>query len=320
MNSEKSKENTNSEVKQFLKKKQKLNVPIFGMANVGNTCYFNSLLQCIFSCSYLMAYLVDELEPKNQVQHFFQTSFLELIEIYNKEERELFDQHAIGFSAKLLSLLLQNKQHLNIHDQQSCSEFFLILIEELGIDFFFKTKHDISIECSKCGNVNKKVDENYHFEMFCDSMQEQNNQNIYVSINQYIINKYDVDDYRCEKCNQRCKASCTSKASTISQYFVILLNKYFYKNLVVFPSSFELPILSNNENRKEKEKDKDSLVYVWKNIAQVEHSGNLMSGHYTAMCNRLNQVVIFDDVNTSLASIDNLVPTRSTYMVFYEQQ
>jgi ubiquitin C-terminal hydrolase len=289
----------------------KINVPIFGMANMGNTCYFNSLLQCIFSCTYLMAYIIDELKPKNEVQRYFKNTFLELIELFNNEDRETFNQVVVAFSAKLLSLLLQNKPNFNIHDQQSCSEFFLILIEELGVQHFFKIKHDIVIECDNCKNISTKQDENYHFEMFCDSMQQEQKQ-INVSIDQFITTTYFVDDYRCDHCKHRGKAKYTSKASTISQYLVILLNKYFFKNLVVYPSTFKLPVRQSKE-------EPESKVCVWRNIAQVEHNGNLASGHYTALCNRLNKVFSFDDMRTSMAPIDKLVPTKYTYMVFYEK-
>ena len=43
-------------------------VPTFGFINNGNICYFNSLLQCIINCKYIMHYLINEQQPKNELQ------------------------------------------------------------------------------------------------------------------------------------------------------------------------------------------------------------------------------------------------------------
>ena len=144
-------------------------VPTFGFINNGNICYFNSLLQCIINCKYIMHYLINEQQPKNELQFLFKNEFIKFTKLYNKEDNENFIKETSIFSIKILNLLLKKHKHISINEQQSSSEFFLYLIEELGIDHFFKIRHQINIHCGNCKNISSKIDESFHFEMFYEN-------------------------------------------------------------------------------------------------------------------------------------------------------
>ena len=293
--------------------------PTFGFINNGNICYFNSLLQCIINCKYVMHYLINEQIPKNEFQSFFKNKFIRFCQLYNSEENEKkFMKETAIFSYELLELLLKKHKNININEQQSSSEFFLYLIEELGIEHFFKIRHKINIHCGNCKNISSKIDESYHFEMFCESNDDDDNE---IDIDNFMYSVNIINDYKCDKCNKISKSMYEKQALNISKYYVILLNKYYNKILMKYPNSFEITV--KNGESKNTSNTIDNYIplnCVWENISQIEHSGHLNSGHYTAICKRLEHVFEFDDIKVELMEHKKIYPTKNTYMVFYEKQ
>lgn len=348
---------------------KELLVPLFGLINNGNICYFNSLLQCIINCKHIMYYLINENEPKNELQLYFKNKFIEFTELYNNEDYKQFNKDTSRISYDILCILAK-KYRFNINEQQSSSEFFLYLIDELGIEHFFKIRHEINIYCGNknCDYISTKIDECYHFEMFCDEFNETNK----IDINNFMYSVNTIQDYKCDKCNTKTKALYEKKAMNISRYFVILLNKYFNKVNIQYPNTFEMVIknthtqnkqnkdihgnkhnknnkhngysrnrhrnknaiyehddpdscdkyFENIDENKEQNKDdnKEVIQVKWENIAQIEHSGHLNSGHYTALCKRFNRIFHFDDIKVDMLKDDNIYPSKNTYIVFYEKQ
>ncbi len=293
-----------------------MEVPSFGFKNFGNICYFNSLLQCIVNCKFIMDYLINENKPSNDLQLYFKNQFIKFIKLYNNEEDEKFKSEISVFSFEVLKFLCK-KYNRNINEQQSTCEFFLYLIEELGIEHFFKIKHKIDIHCKNCRNISTSFDESFHFEMF-----EQNIEKI--DINDFVYSTNIIDDYKCEKCKTVSKAIYEKIAVNISKYFVIILNKYFNKQNIYCPNDFTLLIKdtvskNNSENIILKTSDKPDKC-VWKNISQIEHYGNTNSGHYIALCKRLDSVIKIDDQKVILDENDELYSTKNTYMLFYEKK
>jgi ubiquitin carboxyl-terminal hydrolase 8 len=301
-------------------------VPSFGFINNGNICYFNSLLQNILNCKYIMHYLINEQKPKNELQEFFKNKFIQFTKLYNDEENEKdsrkhFNHETSIFSYQLLKILLKKYNQFDINQQQSSSEFFLYLIEELGIEHFFKIRHIINIHCGNCRNVSTKFDECFHFEMFCEEEQSVDIDNFMYSVN--VIN-----DYKCDKCKSVSKSLYEKKAENISKYFVVLLNKYFNKVKIEYPNKFQITIKNNKEPGSNLEKIIDNYIPVdciWENIGQIEHSGHLNSGHYTSVCKRMEKIFIFDDIKVDQITNSkeknvSIKPTKNTYMIFYEKQ
>lgn len=291
-------------------KNKELEVPIISFINNGNICYFNSLLQCIINCKYIMFYLINELKPKNKLQEYFQTKFIKFTELYNNENEELFQKETSIFSYELLKLLLEKYKDININDQQSSSEFFLYLIEELGIEHFFKIRHKVNIHCGNCKNISSKIDECYHFEMFYNNSEDDS-----VDIDNFMYSVNVLQDYKCDNCKTMSKSLYEKQALNISKYFVIILNKYFNKILIDFPNTFEITIEKNTDNE-----NFIPVSTVWENIGQIEHIGHLNSGHYIALCKRFNNIFLFDDMNIHTQDRIKLYPTKNTYIVFYEKQ
>ena len=287
-----------------------------------------------------MTYLVNEQLPKNELQDFFKNKFIQFTKLYNDEENEKnnkkqFIHETSKFSYELLKILLKKYNKFDINQQQSSSEFFLYLIEELGIEHFFKIKHVINIHCGNCRNVSTKIDECYHFEMFCEEEQSiEGSTRNFVDIDNFMYSVNVINDYKCDKCKSVSKSLYEKKAENISRYFVILLNKYFNKVKIDYPNKFQITIKNNfstlisNKGNNENKNIIDNYIpvdFTWENIGQIEHSGHLNSGHYTSVCKRMKNIFLFDDMKVEMLTslkenICNIKPTKNTYMIFYEKQ
>jgi ubiquitin C-terminal hydrolase len=285
-----------------------------------------------------MHYLVNEQIPKNELQEFFKSKFIQFTKIYNDEENEKnnkkqFIHETSKFSYELLKILLKKYNKFDINQQQSSSEFFLYLIEELGIEHFFKIRHVINIHCGNCRNISTKIDECYHFEMFCEEEQNvEGSSRNFVDIDNFMYSVNVINDYKCDKCKSVSKSLYEKKAENISRYFVILLNKYFNKVKIEYPNKFQITIKNNfsisNKGINEHKNIIDNYIPVdctWENIGQIEHSGHLNSGHYISLCKRMKNIFLFDDMKVEILTslkenICNIKPTKNTYMIFYEKQ
>jgi ubiquitin C-terminal hydrolase len=285
-----------------------------------------------------MHYLVNEQLPKNELQEFFKNKFIQFTKIYNEEENEKnnkkqFIHETSKFSYELLKILLKKYNKFDINQQQSSSEFFLYLIEELGIEHFFKIRHVINIHCGNCRNISTKIDECYHFEMFCEEEQNiEGSSRNFVDIDNFMYSVNVINDYKCDKCKSVSKSLYEKKAENISRYFVILLNKYFNKVKIEYPNKFQITIKNNfsisNKEENEHKNIIDNYIPVdctWENIGQIEHSGHLNSGHYISLCKRMKNIFLFDDMKVEMLTslkenICNIKPTKNTYMIFYEKQ
>jgi ubiquitin C-terminal hydrolase len=293
-------------------------VPTFGFINNGNICYFNSLIQSIINCKHIMHYLINEQQPKNELQKYFKNKFINLIELYNNEDVDKFKEESSVLSLEILKILLNKHKKYNINEQQSSSEFFLYLIEELDIEHFFKIKHQINIHCGNCKNISSKFDECYHYEMFCNDIKENK-----IDIDDFMYSVNLIQDYKCDKCMKVSKSMYEKVAINISRYFVIILNKYFNKELIEYPNTFQITVKNKQQENKNSQNQIDNYIpqsCLWENIGQIEHIGHLNSGHYISICKRLNNIFLFDDMNVIMTEHKKLHPSKNTYMVFYEKK
>ena len=291
---------------------KEIEVPTFGFHNYNsNICYFNSLLQNIINCKYIMYYLINEQTPKNKLQKYFKSKFIKFTKLYNQESKEEFLKETSMFSWELLNILLEKHSNININEQQSSSEFFLYLIEELGIEHYFKIRHKINIHCGNCKNISSKIDECYHYEMFTSKENEDDT----VDIDHFMYNVNVLKDYKCNKCNTVAQSLYEKQAVNISKYFVVILNKYYNKPLIEYPNSFEITVKKPNDTE-----HNTPLISVWNNIGQIEHIGHLESGHYIALCKRFNSLFLFDDTTVKMLEQNKMFATQNTYVIFYEKQ
>ena len=106
-----------------------------------------------------------------------------------------------------------------------------------------------------------------------------------------------------------------------------MLNKYYNKVKIDYPNTFEIVVKNLPNNTNEINDNYIPKKCIWENIGQIEHSGNLGSGHYTALCKRLDSLFLFDDMkvdmiqsNVSKTPNMDLKASKNTYMIFFEKK
>lgn len=265
----------------------------FGLINTGSICYFNSILQTLLSCKYIIKHVL-ETESTNEVQACFQKHI----------QAAVNGSSSASFSPELLNVLLRDiPNSYRYYGQQSSSEFFLFLVDKLKLDRFFIHRHNNTIRCDSCRQVQTKKDEAIHFEHF-EEKAETDIESFFIKVER------NIDGYKCDNCiketsNPSIRSTCTvvTAATLIPEYLMIVYNKYFNKRCVPFPETFT-------------KKDKNGAVLKYRVIAQIEHYGSLNGGHY--LCRVLRDGEYYECNDSHITPISKLEATSATYCVLYE--
>lgn len=242
-------------------------IPPLGFTNTGAICYFNALVQSLLSCKSFVQFICKE-KQESIFYLFFKF-------IASEKKWDPF------FTSKLLHVMQA------FEPNQSSSEYFLKLCDHQKLDDLFSTKTETVTTCSVCQNETKMIDTSLYIVIDND-------------MNEFCESKREVDDFKCEKCNQKVKAEIVSRIKEISPIMVFSFNKYFSKKNIPYSKGFIV------------DGDKEYRL-----ISTVEHQGVLQSGHYFCRTFRNGELLNLND--TSVSKIDNMDSSENTYMVFYER-
>jgi ubiquitin C-terminal hydrolase len=281
---------------------EKFTLKPFGLHNVGNICWFNSLLQALFSLTAINKRMLDfqsAFTEKNNVLSSMYSSIIEY-ELKNPSENNT-KNHSLG----ILKILIPQAKNKHISFSQcSASEGFVTLIDmfkcyNIFNMFLNRFKHRIN-----CPNCNKTVsvteDESCQIELF-DNYNPKNEDDF----TKYLLNHTStIDSYTCDICKQTFK-NITKYTSIVMlhEIIVVIFNKYNNtRNVKWFPQHMQFT-----------QNDDSQLHYNI--VASIEHFGTLNSGHYVANAKRNDKYYRFNDASVSL--IDKIEPTPNTYMIMY---
>lgn len=257
----------------------------YGFNNTGVICYWNSLMQCLLSCTSIAEYLKS-------------TAITSLTQQYIKAAEEKDPNISAIILNNVISLLRQRFGG----SQESASEGYILLASLLPINYLITHRHLRTIKCGACDKVGDILKEtSIHFEMFGSEAESIKNTEDFV---RFIKNRrIPVSDYKCEYCGACSKNSIQyEKLEMLPEIIVLIYNKYSpeAKSKTLFiPAEFTISKLHYTQ------------------VGQIRHSGNLNSGHYWAVIKRNNKIYVANDNNISGGIVGDLTPDPQTYMVFY---
>ncbi len=293
----------------------------FGLYNNSIICYFNSLLQTLFSCTSITEYLLNNKDKFNSNR--FISLYINIIEKY------IIENHKSNFLVDNLNLLLFNEFLKNIKqknkkfgfDQEDSGELLVLLLEIINDKFInnlFLHKYKCNIYCKDCKNIiDITNDNNIFFEL---SISEINNNFLKFDVdkeldnlNKFIRNNYsDLSGYKCAKCKN---TDCIkiNRLLLVPTIIVINLNKYTDKY------NYQYPIELYFINKQLKTK------YKYKLISTINHSGNQNFGHYIAKSIRKNHEYnnLLDKeldvylLNDTSYQKDSFKSDTNSYLLFY---
>ena len=253
-----------------------------GLQNIGNTCYFNSLIQAL-KC----------LDSFNKViDTYSKTS--ELCKAISKCGKET---NNVGSIYSELVKLVPNSQKFNIGTQEDSNEVFTLLIDKLPQEAqnLFKIRYKTCIYCTHCKNLSQNSDILTNMpEHFTTTWGNHD-------LNKYICNQpSSLPEYTCEKCREQ-KCIMVKNLVRVGKIIAIVMNKYDRKELWNYPQKL---VVKKIEGPTE-----------FNLRSYIEQFGGMSGGHYTSRGIRDGRVYNFDD---STVSESNLVESPNTYMLFYE--
>jgi uncharacterized UBP type Zn finger protein len=282
-----------------------------GFRNTGNVCYFNSLLQALVSCQHFTNVVSTPGEQQSYT-----------IEEIRNLVRDLTNGKSVEkYGTNILSALMNDLKRRSPEvlksgfggGHQSCvDEGFTHVLDMINnpiIDGLFDHVYEERIVCNKCDKViEAKRGKSNKFELFDEASL------IRDGIAKNILqNECNIPDYLPDKIHD-CQDESYRRVyrlKYIPKVVVVVLNRYRTTGReliprnpdVKLPDIFAMPGVEGKDIH-------------FKKMAEVDHFGSLVGGHYVARCVRGFNVYKFDDLNMQSSTLGTNV---DTYLTFYER-
>ena len=272
-----------------------INRNYFGIRNIGNTCYFNSLIQMLKSCDIFYEIIVNS-NCSNNTHSLLKNVFKNIDS--NKLEKEDITKFLENF------------------------EFIVGRYYDV-MDLFEKLLDKIIDECKNTDHVDK-IKESFeigiHRKIFCNNHEHERFENEYsirLSIFTLLLDatksymEYDLNNYLCNDTGNKYNAKGKNKFFKLPQYLIIALNRLILEgnknNDVVFtPDKLDLDEF-NDENIQNNYIYSLSgiIIHKYTKINQLDEINNSLIGHFTFLKKENfinskdsdNDGILFDDLN-----------------------
>lgn len=286
-----------------------------GFVNLGATCYFNSMLQCLLSCPVVFQKLTENKSSDCVQKNPLAKNLLELYEAMQRGEST--ESHALPIWRSIVGISQSKNNKIKMDfGQQDAHEGFMMLMDVFDTVPFlkrlFEYRHRIRITCDSCQKVVSDTSrEDTTFEVQAGLRTEQHEKFREVDttygkslpLSEFLLrqNGYVDGDYRCPECSSIGVKYKETKLTMVPEILAIAIKRYKSHEMTMFPETLEVPRLGGSK-------------MVYKLVAQSEHSGSMSGGHYWAIAKRADGWKNLNDTHTSDATPG---PTANTYMLFY---
>jgi ubiquitin C-terminal hydrolase len=320
-----------------------------GLANIGNTCSINTLIQCIGHCPLFLEFTlqtdiqVTKLNSRNyavydELKEILKHMWIDNHSLVPRRFIEAFyesigDSYSLGEQldfTEMWMLLLNNiihETHSNTHipnyqisvNYKSDMKNIMQKKVQESLDIFFKNSNS---------PLNNLLQGSHIQQITCDKCKHRShlvepvafshidNPNILEGLQQ-ILETQEINDWKCEKCSYD-KGTKFVRFWKLPNIWMIVLQRYNLESKTTIPITIPLtiPIHKNVELSA----INNDFHYELKSIAN--HYGSIHNGHYTAVCKNENgtwceyndlQIGIIKDINSVL------VNNRTAYALFYER-
>ncbi len=326
-----------------------------GLANIGATCYINSIIQLLGHCyPFLLMILAKSIENNNDKPLLFN----ELKEIFNL----MWIQHHSLRPNKFLKALQINFNFIDINNQQDIHEILLLILnkinEELKINIKYEeTKYNNNIskilgkKCDeewfnyhkkeysemielfygqimnqiKCSNIEcKKIHHSFDYFSMLELEIPKNKENISLNdcINSYFssfyLNSNEEKEWKCDKCNLYEKNKKVAKIWKMPPILFICIKRFEYNSTInnMIKNDIDIDIPEKLNFDKYIISPKTNSNYSY--IGSALHLGRYNFGHYITLLKNNNEYIVIDDQNINPVKIEigsNLI--KKSYILLY---
>jgi ubiquitin carboxyl-terminal hydrolase 36/42 len=256
---------------------------LLGFINNENTCYINSILQClIYSETFIKNINIPELS--------------EIIKLIN-----LTDSSESGYTIvdlkKFNTFFFKNATIFKRYQQSDAHEFLIFFLDLLGdLQKEYQGKSILSIKCKCCGTLKKT------FEDF-SSINLNVKNNLVSTFMEYL--KVELHDdpnnlYFCDTCKKETITEQKITLHTLPNVLIIVLKRWNVQGTIDYPSELSIK--------------EQGVLKKYKLTGIVNHYGHVNNGHYTCNISVNGEYFFIDDasVNKSEYSIN-----KNAYILLY---
>lgn len=290
-----------------------------GFRNAGNTCFFNSLLQCLLSCTSIFDVLREHAKEEHIAKNPLAKRLLALYDQSTKEHPGVVNQSKnIWLEVLRFAQTRKDKVTMRLGQQEDAHEGLMMLLDIMEslprVRQLFVHRYRTRILCQRCEEfVVDRREDNTVFEVQPDLKNDQDprfskidpHYNKELSLNEFLrLQNSSVDkQHRCEKCGMTSMKFKTVNLCMVPEILPIAFKKYQRKIRTPFPEILEFAAKGDPNRR-----------FRYCLVAQSEHSGGPHGGHYWAICKRKDGWYRLDDMSVTKATPG---ATPNTYMIFY---
>lgn len=282
---------------------------IVGLPNTSNTCYVNSLLQCLMSLDSFRIFC-NNFNPLVNVSKLFMTA--------NQSDNCVDLVKYQSFLNLLQSVL---PKHFILNEQNDTHELFVLLIDHFYetnalkrcIKRMFYMDLEREIECVNCGSESKSksIESSSALCISTDGSLEE-------SLD-YHFQSVLIGDWKCDKCDLKHERNHLSYSLKNSPEVLTIVLKRQHRKRRDKPKISHLLDLTKYIDTD----DRTEYRYILRSL--INHRGIINYGHYHAYVvydipeEKKFYTIKADDETTSIVKLENDVNTNDTYMLFYER-
>jgi ubiquitin C-terminal hydrolase len=332
-----------------------MNIAICGLVNLGNTCYFNSVVQLLLHCPSFLIYLKKYENTDYDIEGTFTHEFIKIFKSYSGLNKIITPQ-------SLINLFYEKFDYFNNGQQQDAHECLNLLLDSIheestkkavvniknkndynnendevfndllkGYEYIQKLYNkkynpfinDINIfeinciECNVCGHKTKKYEHTTILQLKVEN-------DLINSLNNYSSSSKALN-YVCDVCKSNNNNIITKIYKTPKTLFVQLKrfeinlsrNKYEKNNdIVSFPLNINIKSFCH-----ESLKNKDNNIFEYYFVGCINHYGSMNGGHYNCEAYNIFDSTIykFDDSNVYINK-NNIINNESIYIAMYSNE